>query len=111
VQSVLRTVNAAIKDQELLEAHADVVARVRDWKNHRPENFGQLLLFDDLDVVTDKSRLQKSVRNHCSKYRRTIKTLLVVFFPNHLNSIVPISMRASSYSVKRKHLRESLHAA
>ena len=73
VQGVLRTVNAAIKDQELQEAHADLVARVRDWKNHRPENFGQLLLFDDLDVVTDKSSLQKTVCYHCTKSRRTIK--------------------------------------
>jgi len=50
-----------------------LVARVRDWKNHRPENFGQLLLFDDLDVVTDKSSLQKTVCYHCTKSRRTIK--------------------------------------
>jgi hypothetical protein len=110
VQGVLRTVNAAIKDQELQEAHADLVARVRDWKNHRLENFGQLLLFDDLDVVTDKSGPPKTVCYHCTKSRRTIETLLVIFFPNHLNSIVPISMKGSSYSVKKIHLRESLHA-
>jgi len=111
LQRVLHTVNAAIKDQELQEAHADLVARVRDWKNHRPENFGQLLLFDDLVVVADKSGPQKTVCNHCTKSRRTIEPLLLVLFPNHPSSIVPISMRRSSYSVKRIHLRESLHAA
>jgi hypothetical protein len=113
VQRVLRTVNDAIKDQELQEAHADLVARVRDWKNHRPENFGQLLLFDDLNVVTDKLGGRQitvvTVCYHCTKSRRTIATLLVMFFSNHLNSIVPISMKGSSYSVKRIHLRESLH--
>lgn len=77
LQGVLRTVNAAIKDQELQEAHADLVARVRDWKNHRPENFGQLLLFDDLDVVTDKSGLQKTVRYHGTKSRRILKLCLL----------------------------------
>ncbi len=111
LQGVLRTVNAAIRDQELQEAHADLVPRVRDWKNHRPENFGQLLLFDHVDVATDKSGLQKAVCSHCTKPRRSIETSLVGFCPNHLSSIMPISMRKFSYSVKRIHLRESLHAA
>jgi cell division control protein 24 len=49
-------------DRELRnEALADLCARVDDWKNHRVDHFGDLLLHGHFPVVTGKSDLQKEV--------------------------------------------------
>lgn len=55
LQRGLRDINAAIREQELQEAYADLVARVQDWKNHRIDDFGKLMLFDVLQVDYKRS--------------------------------------------------------
>lgn len=56
--------NAAV-DRELRNgALADLCARVDDWKNHRVDHFGDLLLHGHFPVVTGKSEVQKEVRSY-----------------------------------------------
>jgi cell division control protein 24 len=59
---VLHQANAAV-DRELRdEALQDLRARVDDWKSHRVDQFGDLLLHGHFPVVTGKSDVQKEVR-------------------------------------------------
>jgi len=63
---VLESANAAV-DRELRdEALMDLCARVDDWKNHRVDHFGDLLLYGHFPVVTGKSEVQKEVRSPSS---------------------------------------------
>jgi cell division control protein 24 len=62
LQNALRNINAATKRQELSDAFTELVARVQDWKNHKVHDFGDLLLFDILQVIDGKSRTQRTVR-------------------------------------------------
>jgi cell division control protein 24 len=63
---VLSAANAAV-DRELRdEALEDLCARVDDWKNHRVDHFGDLLLYGNFPVVTGKSDVQKEVRSPSS---------------------------------------------
>lgn len=56
---VLTQANAAV-DRELRdEALEDLCVRVDDWKNHRVDHFGELLLHGHFPVVTGKSDVQK----------------------------------------------------
>jgi len=49
-------------DRELRnEALTDLCARVDDWKNHRVDHFGELLLHGHFPVVTGKTDVQKEV--------------------------------------------------
>lgn len=41
-----------MKCQELREAQAYLVARVKDWKGYNVKEFGDLLQFDFVSVVT-----------------------------------------------------------
>jgi cell division control protein 24 len=52
LQNALRDINAAMKCQELREAQAYLVARVKDWKGYNVKEFGDLLQFDSVSVVT-----------------------------------------------------------
>ena len=59
---MLTQANAAV-DRELRdEALKDLCDRVDDWKNHRVDHFGDLLLHGHFPVVTGKSDVQKEVR-------------------------------------------------
>ena len=56
--------NAAVDRELRNEALVDLCARVDDWKNHRVDHFGDLLLHGHFPVVTGKSDVQKEVRPH-----------------------------------------------
>lgn len=50
-------------DRELRnEALVDLCTRVDDWKNHRVDQFGDLLMHGHFPVVTGKSDVPKEVR-------------------------------------------------
>jgi cell division control protein 24 len=54
--------NAAVDRELRNEALVDLCARVDDWKNHRVDHFGDLLLHGHFPVVTGKAEVQKEVR-------------------------------------------------
>jgi len=56
---VLMQANAAVDRELRNEALADLCVRVDDWKNHRVDHFGDLLLHGHFPVVTGKSDVQK----------------------------------------------------
>jgi cell division control protein 24 len=64
LQNALRDINTAMKCQELREAQADLVARVRDWKGYNVKEFGDLLQFDFVSVVTGQYGTAETV---CAK--------------------------------------------
>lgn len=57
--AVLMNANSAVDAELLREAYDDLNARVDDWKNHRVDHFGDLLLYGHFPVVTGKSDVQK----------------------------------------------------
>lgn len=59
---VLHQANAAVDRELRFEALEDLCVRVDDWKNHRVDHFGELLLHGHFPVVTGKSDVQKEVR-------------------------------------------------
>lgn len=59
---VLSQANAAVDRELRVEAMEDLIARVDDWKNHRVDQLGDLLLHGQFPVVTGKSDVQKEVR-------------------------------------------------
>ncbi|KAE8440930.1 hypothetical protein EG329_006192 [Mollisiaceae sp. DMI_Dod_QoI] len=59
---VLMQANSAVDRELRAEALEDLCARVDDWKNHRVDHFGELLLHGHFPVVTGKSDVQKEVR-------------------------------------------------
>lgn len=68
---VLTQANAAV-DRELRgEALEDLCVRVDDWKNHRVDHFGDLLLHGHFPVVTGKSDVQKEVRSNSFPLRNS----------------------------------------
>jgi hypothetical protein len=56
--------NSAVDREIRAEALADLCLRVDDWKNHRVDHFGDLLLHGHFPVVTGKSDVQKEVRSY-----------------------------------------------
>ena len=61
---MLASANAAVDYELRLEALQDLCNRVDDWKNHRVDHFGDLLLHGQFPVVTGKSDVQKEVGPH-----------------------------------------------
>ncbi len=53
--------NDAVNSDLLQEAMDDLVGRVDDWKNHRVDQFGKLLLHGVYTVVTGKTEQEKDV--------------------------------------------------
>ncbi|ESZ98814.1 BcCDC24, RhoGEF protein [Sclerotinia borealis F-4128] len=71
---VLHQANAAV-DRELRgEALLDLCSRVDDWKNHRVDHFGDLILHGHFPVVTGKSDVQKEVHFPLSSSQVSAKT-------------------------------------
>lgn len=62
-ERVLSKANEAVNRDLLDEALDELVHRVDDWKNHRVEQFGKLLLHGVYTVVTGKSDQAKDVRS------------------------------------------------
>jgi hypothetical protein len=54
--------NTAVDRELRSEALVDLCACVDDWKNHRVDQFGDLLLHGHFPVVTGKTDVQKDVR-------------------------------------------------
>ena len=54
--------NEAVNRDLLDEAVEDLVNRVDDWKNHRVEQFGKLLMHGVYSVITGKTDQEKDVR-------------------------------------------------
>lgn len=67
---VLTQANAAVDRELRNEALEDLCNRVDDWKNHRVDHFGDLLLHGHFPVVTGKSDVQKEVRSHSKSISR-----------------------------------------
>lgn len=61
-ENVLRAANNAVDREMRHDALNDLCARVDDWKNHRVDHFGDLLIHGEFPVVTGKSDVQKLVR-------------------------------------------------
>lgn len=63
-ERVLTKANEAVNRDLLDEALEDLVHRVDDWKNHRVEHFGRLLMHGVYSVITGKTDQEKDVRNN-----------------------------------------------
>ncbi len=61
-ERALQKANEAVDRDLLDEALDDLVTRVDDWKNHRVDQFGKLLLHGVYTVVTGKTEQEKDVR-------------------------------------------------
>jgi cell division control protein 24 len=61
-ERVLTNANEAVNRGLLDEAREDLKIRVDDWKNHRIEQFGNLLQHGVYAVVTGKTDQEKDVR-------------------------------------------------
>ena len=54
------------------EALDDLIQRVEDWKNHKVEQFGRLILHGVYTVITGKSEAEKDV-----SYYRPLRNCLI----------------------------------
>ena len=61
-ERVLMKANSAVDKNILEEALQDLIVRVDDWKSHKVDNFGSLLLHGVYTVITGKSEQEKDVR-------------------------------------------------
>lgn len=62
-ERVLLKANEAVNRDLLDEALEELITRVDDWKSHKVESFGKLLLHGVYGVITGKSDQEKDVRN------------------------------------------------
>lgn len=62
----MRKANDAVHRDLLDEALEDLITRVDDWKSHRVEQFGRLLLHGVYGVITGKADQEKGVSIHPS---------------------------------------------
>lgn len=60
-ERVLQKANEAVDRDLLDEAVEDLITRVEDWKKHRVDQFGKLLLHGVYTVVTGKGDQEKDV--------------------------------------------------
>lgn len=60
-ERVLQKANEAVNRDLLDEALEELITRVDDWKSHRVEAFGKLLLHGVYGVITGKSEQEKDV--------------------------------------------------
>lgn len=61
-ERVLHKANEAVNRDLLDEALEDLINRVDDWKNHKVEQFGRLLMHGVYGVITGKNDMEKDVR-------------------------------------------------
>lgn len=94
--------NAAVDRELRNEALVDLCARVDDWKNHRVDHFGDLLLHGHFPVVTGKSDVQKEVGPHLSSptsaasirsFNSTISSKISALIPSRI-------INSSNYSTE-----------
>jgi cell division control protein 24 len=60
-ERVLKKADEAVNQDVLDEALEDLVLRVDDWRNHKVESFGRLLLHGMYGVTTSKNEQEKDV--------------------------------------------------
>lgn len=60
-ERVLQKANEAVNRDLLDEALEDLLNRVDDWKNHKVEQFGKLILHGVYGVITGKAEQEKDV--------------------------------------------------
>lgn len=60
-ERVLSKANEAVNRDLLDEAVEDLTSRVEDWKSHKVEQFGKLLLHGVYGVITGKTDQEKDV--------------------------------------------------
>jgi cell division control protein 24 len=60
-ERVLQKANEAVDRDLLDEAVEDLISRVEDWKKHRVDQFGKLLLHGVYTVITGKGDQEKDV--------------------------------------------------
>lgn len=65
-ERVLQKANEAVNRDLLDEALEELMTRVDDWKSHKIESFGKLLLHGVYGVITGKSEQEKDVRKYQS---------------------------------------------
>ena len=70
---VLKRANEAVEQRLLDEALESLVSRVDDWKSHRIDQFGKLLLHGCYSVLTGKSDAEKEVREELDNFVSTFK--------------------------------------
>lgn len=61
-ERVLHNANEAVNRDLLDEALEELKVRVDDWKNHKVDHFGSLLLHGVYTVVTGRTEQEKDVR-------------------------------------------------
>lgn len=74
---MLHKANDAVNRDLLDEALDELINRVDDWKNHKVEQFGRLLLHGVYGVITGKSEQEKDVRalKTCETHLLTLMTV------------------------------------
>ncbi len=71
-ERVLHRANEAVNRALLDEALEDLISRVDDWKKHRVDQFGKLLLHGVYTVITGKGDQEKDVRVRVCRPRRLV---------------------------------------
>lgn len=109
-ERVLKKANEAVDRDLLDEAMEDLVARVDDWKNHRVEQFGRLLLHGIYPVITGKSDKEQDVSllNFAlfAPARAILFLITELTLMGRLNSMTSISSKAFC-SVARKLVQQN----
>jgi len=105
-ERALQKANEAVDRDLLDEALEDLIGRVDDWKNHRVDQFGKLLLHGVYTVVTGKTDQEKDVggpvRIHLP--RRIWQVLIYVFLLTYM-SFSMRSICSSAYCYVARKLR------
>ncbi|KAF4458423.1 hypothetical protein FALBO_14849 [Fusarium albosuccineum] len=55
LQEAMKQINNAIKHKETNDVLNDLKRRVQDWKNHKINDYGDLLLYDSIHVVSERA--------------------------------------------------------
>lgn len=86
--------NSAVDLEMRQDALADLRERVDDWKNHRVDHFGELLLYGHFPVVTGKSDVQKEVRNFFTRNRNDSSQSVAIPTTRSLRNSLEVKCKA-----------------
>lgn len=68
IRSILADTNNAIKKEERLEATMELQERVEDWKGHKIDHFGDLLLYGNYTVLKGEGAKEVEREVSCSSF-------------------------------------------
>lgn len=74
-ERVLQKANEAVDRDLLDEALEDLITRVDDWKKHRVDQFGKLLLHGVYTVITGKGDQEKDVGSPARRSSGSLATV------------------------------------